>query len=210
MPGDRDRPGGVVRFGLPRSFWEDNGQQGEVYEESGRRYISGSVCLFSCWRRRRSSADAVITWNENAAKAATAACLHISGNGLAEARMYAMVHAAVHDAVNAIDRRSRPYAFDATSSGPASVDAAVAAAARDVLVSVIATLPESPECVANGIANANALYAAALAAIPRRAGEDERRGAGSGRRGRHHRAAGRRRVRCAVVGSRLPAGDGAR
>ena len=44
-------------------------------------------------------ADAVTTWNENAAKAATAACVHISGNGLAEARMYAMVHAAVHDAV---------------------------------------------------------------------------------------------------------------
>ena len=52
-------------------------------------------------------ADAVTTWNENAAKAAEAACVHVSGNGLAEARMYAMVHAAVHDAVNAIDRRSR-------------------------------------------------------------------------------------------------------
>ena len=34
----------------------------------------------------------------------------------------------------------------------ASADAAVAAAARDVLVSVIATLPESAECVTNGIA----------------------------------------------------------
>ena len=111
-------------------------------------------------------ADAVTTWNENAAKAATAACVHISGNGLAEARMYAMVHAAVHDAVNAIDRRSRPYAFDATVSGPVSVDAAVAAAARDVLVSVIATMPELPACIANGIANANASYTAALAAIP--------------------------------------------
>ena len=72
------------------------------------------------------AADAVIAWNENAAKAATAACLHISGNGLAESRMYAMVHAAVHDAVNAIDRRSRAYAFDASVSGPTSTDAAVA------------------------------------------------------------------------------------
>ena len=110
-------------------------------------------------------ADAVLTWNENAARAATAACIHVSGNGLAEARMYAMVHAAVHDAVNAIDRRSRPYAFDAMVSSPASPDAAVAAAAHDVLVSVIATLPESPECRAAGIANADSAYAAALAAI---------------------------------------------
>jgi hypothetical protein len=112
------------------------------------------------------SADTVITWSENAARAATAACLHISGNGLAEARMYAMMHAAVHDAVNAIDRRSRPYALDAEVSGPASPDAAVAAAARDALVSVIAGLPESPQCIANGIADANASYVAALAAIP--------------------------------------------
>jgi hypothetical protein len=109
--------------------------------------------------------DSVLTWNENAAKAATAACLHISGNGLVEARMYAMVHAAVHDAVNAIDRRSRPYAFDAEVTGPVSVDAAVAAAARDVLVSVIPTLPESPDCRAAGVAQANASYAAAVGAI---------------------------------------------
>jgi hypothetical protein len=79
--------------------------------------------------------------------------------------MYAMVHAAVHDAVNAIDRRSRPYAFVARADAGASLDAAVAAAARDVLVSVISTLPESPECRASGVAKAEALYAAALAVI---------------------------------------------
>jgi len=112
------------------------------------------------------AADAVVTWNDNAAKAATAACLHMSGNGLVEARMYAMVHAAVHDAVNAIDRRSRPYAFRARVSAPVSSDAAVAAAARDALVAVISQLPESPECVANGIAMTDTLYAAALASIP--------------------------------------------
>ena len=111
-------------------------------------------------------ANAVILWNENAARAATAACLHISGNGLVESRMYAMVHAAVHDALNAIHRRSRPYLFAADASAAASVDAAVAAAARDVLVAVIPTLPESPECQANGVAQANGSYAGALAAIP--------------------------------------------
>ena len=87
------------------------------------------------------AADAVVTWNENAAKAATAACLHISGNGLVESRMYAMVHVAIHDAVNAIEHRSRPYVFDAEAGNPTSLDAAVAAAARATLVSVIATLP---------------------------------------------------------------------
>jgi hypothetical protein len=123
--------------------------------------------------------DAVIRWNENAAKAATAACLHISGNGLAESRMYAMVHAAVHDAVNAIDRRSRPYAFDADVTGPTSLNAAVAAAARDVLVSVIPTLPESAECVANGVALTETLYAAALASV--RNGPAKRNGIALGR-----------------------------
>ena len=122
--------------------------------------------LLGLWPGTAAAADAVLTWNENAAKAATAACIHISGNGLAESRMYAMVHVAVHDAVNAIDRRSRPYAFDANVNGLVSVDAAVAAAARDVLVSVIAKLPESPACVASGILEANALYAAALMPIP--------------------------------------------
>jgi hypothetical protein len=77
-----------------------------------------------------------------------------------------MVHAAIHDALNAIDRHSSPYAYDAQVGGPASLDAAVAAAARDTLVAVIGTLPESVECRAAGIADANASYADALAAIP--------------------------------------------
>ena len=81
---------------------------------------------------------------------------NISGNGLAEARMYAMVHVAIHDAVNAIDRRSRRFAFDAEARGPVSLAAAVAAAARDVLVSVISGLPESPECMATASHRPNA------------------------------------------------------
>jgi hypothetical protein len=133
-----------------------------------RQLVSGLVGLWvslAFWPVN-AAADPVIAWNENAAKAATAACLHISGNGLVESRMYAMVHAAVHDALNAIDRRARPYVFDGSASAAASVDAAVAAAARDVLVSVIVTLPESPDCQAGGVAQANLSYATALAAIP--------------------------------------------
>ena len=126
----------------------------------------GLGVLLLVWRPAAVSADAVTVWNENAAKVATASCLHISGNGLVESRMYAMVHIAIHDAANAIERRSRPYVFDSQASGAASLDAAIAAAARDVLVSVISTLPESPECRASGLANANGSYAAALGAIP--------------------------------------------
>src|SRR5574338_489356 len=126
--------------------------------------VGRCVALLVVWPTV-AAADAVTVWNQNAASAATAACIHISENGLAESRMYAMMHAAIHDAVNAIDRRSRPYAFDAQAVAPTSLEAAVAAAARDVLVSVIPTLPESPECVANGLASVSGSYAVALAGI---------------------------------------------
>jgi hypothetical protein len=79
------------------------------------------------------------------------------------------MHVAVHDAVNAIERRSRPYAFDAQAAAGASPAAAVAAAARDVLVALIAQLPlelHTQACIDAGVATVQAAYAAALAAIP--------------------------------------------
>ncbi|HEX6400652.1 MAG TPA: hypothetical protein VF108_09345, partial [Actinomycetota bacterium] len=51
------------------------------------------------------SGDAVLTWSVNAGDAALAACLAPTGNPLLESRMYAMAHVAIHDALNAIDRR---------------------------------------------------------------------------------------------------------
>ena len=51
--------------------------------------------------------NAVVAWNENAGEASVAACF-LGGNGPQEARMYAMMHVAIHDALNGIDRRSRP------------------------------------------------------------------------------------------------------
>jgi hypothetical protein len=83
--------------------------------------------------------------------------------------MYAMMHVAIHDALNAIDRRSRPYTFDMQVSPGASPDAAVAAAARDVLVPLIGQLPLellSQSCIDAGKARVEADYTAALAAIP--------------------------------------------
>ena len=87
------------------------------------------------------SGDAVTVWNANAGAAATAACIAPENNPLHESRIYAMMHVAIHDALNAIDRRSRPYAFDLPAKPGASPDAAVAAAARDVLVPLIDQLP---------------------------------------------------------------------
>jgi hypothetical protein len=113
--------------------------------------------------------DAVTLWNANAGVAATAACLAPLNNPLHESRIYAMMHVAIHDAVNAIDRRSRPYALDVQAEAGASPDAAVAAAARDVLVALIAQLPlelHTQACIDAGVTSAEAAYAAALAAIP--------------------------------------------
>jgi hypothetical protein len=112
--------------------------------------------------------DTVTVWNANAGVAATAACIAPLANPLHESRIYAMTHVAIHDALNAIDHRARPYTFEKAEPG-ASPDAAVAAAARDVLVALIGQLPlelVSQSCIDAGIASVEADYAAALAAIP--------------------------------------------
>jgi hypothetical protein len=68
----------------------------------------------------------------------------------------AMAHVAMHDALNAIDRRYEPYAYDAVAPRGASPEAAVAAAAHDVLITRIP----------NQKASLDAALASALAAIP--------------------------------------------
>ena len=55
--------------------------------------------------------------------------------------MYAMMHIGVHDALNAIDRRFRPYTFDKRVNRAHLREAAVAAAARDVMVPLLGQLP---------------------------------------------------------------------
>jgi hypothetical protein len=114
-----------------------------------------------------SGPNAVTAWNANAGEAVTAACA-LGGYAPQEARLYAMMHVAIHDALNGIDRRSQPYAGSLSATPGTSPDAAVAAAARDVLVTVLGSfsffLPAA--CIDAGIASAEADYAAALGAIP--------------------------------------------
>ena len=68
-----------------------------------------------------SGPNAVTAWNANAGEAAVAACF-LGGYGPQEARMYAMMHVAIHDALNAIDLRSRPYAARLSTRSGASPD----------------------------------------------------------------------------------------
>lgn len=116
--------------------------------------------------KRGAESDAVIAWSANAGKAALAARIAPTDNPLHESRLYAMTHVAIHDALNAIDSRSEPYAFDGRARKGASADAATAAAARDVLVSLLPQIPFPPEYTAAGVASVEADYAVALSAIP--------------------------------------------
>jgi hypothetical protein len=82
-----------------------------------------------------SPADAVITWNAITAQAiATAAAANSPPRpGPSSALDYAMVHAAVHDAVNAIEGQFEPYAIVIPGASGSPI-AAAATAAHDMLV----------------------------------------------------------------------------
>ncbi len=111
--------------------------------------------------------NAVVAWNAYAGEATVAACF-LGGYGPQEARMYAMMHVAIHDALNGIHRRSHPYAAYLHAAPGTSRDAAVAAAARYVLVPTLQSfsffLPE--QCIADGVSSVQADYQTELAAIP--------------------------------------------
>ena len=129
------------------------------------KFVVVMVCGVLIWSRG-ASADVVTQWSAVAADAALAACIAPTDNPLHESRMYAMTHLAIHDALNAIDRRSRPYAFRGQAAAGTSIDAAVAAAAHRVMVTLIGQIPFPPACLAAGIAVVEDAYTDALAAIP--------------------------------------------
>ena len=141
---------------------------------SNARGKAATICLsvsLALLFPRPAAADAVTDWNVNAGKAALAACIEPPGSNdpAHESRLYAMMHVAIHDALNAIDRRFRPYVFNVQGPAGASREAAVASAARNVLVPVISKFPFSAACVQAGIASVEADYAAAIAALPNNA-----------------------------------------
>lgn len=108
-------------------------------------------------REPRVSANSVIHWSAVASK------LLVEVGPVIDSRAFAILHVAMHDAVNGIERRFEPYTLAERPSVGASLDAAVATAARDVLV---ALLPSQREQIEHE-------YAAALAAIPNGPAKDK-------------------------------------
>jgi hypothetical protein len=98
-------------------------------------------------------ANVVTYWNMIATDAFTPSQ---GTNPMEQSRTLAIMQAAVHDAVNAIDRRYEAYTPGVPSAPGASVDAAVAAASREVLMML---LPAQAALIQNA-------YDQALAAIP--------------------------------------------
>jgi len=103
-----------------------------------------SVCVFA----RAAAANVITDWDEKA--------VALVPPSAAGQRMMALVDAAMFDAVNAIERRYKPYLVEATASPEASKEAAAASAAAAVLVA-------QPGVDA---AAAKTALAAALAALP--------------------------------------------
>jgi hypothetical protein len=78
----------------------------------------------------RSNSNPVIHWNRIANE-----IFPVDVGPVVDSRAMALLHAAIHDAVNGIERRYEPYTVTLSSPG-ASLDAAVASAARDVMLAM--------------------------------------------------------------------------
>lgn len=92
------------------------------------------------WRRPGRPAmvrEAVGTWNDHIVRFGELAFTSPPN----EARMVAMANTAVHDVLNAVDRRFAGLAYHEKVRRPVSLEAAIATAAHDVLVGVGAALP---------------------------------------------------------------------
>jgi hypothetical protein len=107
------------------------------------------------------AANEVVKWNEIALKVIADG----GQNPVVTTRTLAMVHAAVHDALNSINRRYDAYYFEGSGSPGASPDAAIAAAAHTVLVGVVPSFGSPAQKVA-ALSTAEQAYAAALARVP--------------------------------------------
>src|SRR5262245_42124955 len=99
-----------------------------IYSGTARMFLFGAMlCLVWTVSAR---ADVVADWDVIAFDAIDAS----GATGPTTALPITMAHVAMHDALNAINRRYEPYAYDAVGPKDASPEAAVAAAAYGVLV----------------------------------------------------------------------------
>src|SRR5260221_13576063 len=98
---------------------------------AGRMGALGLLALISLPGPVR--ADVVTDWNLTTLQAAAAAGL----NPQRQQRVPAMVHAAMHDAVNSIPPRYEAYAVPVSPPGEASIEAAAGQAAHGVPIRVL-------------------------------------------------------------------------
>jgi len=119
------------------------------------RWTSVAFCLVTVMMQATAvRADVVLDWNAHAARAIVTVGGQVPPRALIR---LAMVHLAIYDAVNAIEGAPfEPYVSRPSVERPASAEAAVAAAAHDVLV---ALFPAQ-------MADLDAKYAASLASLP--------------------------------------------
>lgn len=121
----------------------------------------GLLVLTTIAMPREAVADEVLEWSMIGFQA-TAAGGQLA---LVESRTMAMVHLAVHDALNTIDRRYEAYLYVGKVEPSAEASVAIAAAARDVLVGVIPSWGK-PEQRTKALAIVDGAYAAAVAKVP--------------------------------------------
>ena len=81
----------------------------------------------------RASVDEVIRWNQIATDASTVE----NTNPLTESCVFAILHVAIHDAVNNVESRYEPYLPRTSLAASASIDAAIASAAHATLVALL-------------------------------------------------------------------------
>jgi hypothetical protein len=132
-------------------------------------WIVGTVGLAAVWAGSASAAaDSVSNWNTVAVQATLTA----GQNAVVQSRTLAILHVAVHDALNAIHPRYERYAFTGVAQNGTSADAAIAAAARNSLIGAISvgTLPfpqfGTATLQALAVAQVEQAYANVLAGIP--------------------------------------------
>ncbi len=134
---------------------------------------------------RPARGNAVTYWNSVATDAFTPSQ---GTNPMAQSRTLAIFHAAIHDALNSIDRRFEPYTPGLPKSPGASADAAIAAAAHDVLIALLpdqaamveAAYEQALSTIADGAAKSAGILtgqAVAAANIARRQGDGSENGA---------------------------------
>ena len=138
-------------------------QQGRLGPHHARRALPGGLAVLCVLAiAAPAHADTVSDWDQIAAAALQSpgtATPPGAGQGAPSIAHLAMVHAAVYDAVNAIDGGHEPYASSPAAEPWYSQDAAVAAAAHHVLVNGGLGIP------AARLTTINTAYAAALATI---------------------------------------------